>query len=59
MEFADIDLIYAFVVAWNDVSRGMFYSEYFPSIETCTAFLNSWEYDPTQVNLKCIQIYPE
>jgi hypothetical protein len=59
MEVADINLIYAFVVSWNDVSRGVFLSEFFPSMETCMAYLQTWEYDPTQVNLKCIQLMPE
>jgi hypothetical protein len=58
MEIADVDLIYAFVVHWNDVSRGMFLAEYFPTLETCMTFLQSWAYDPNLVNLKCIQILP-
>ena len=58
MEIADVDLIYAFVVHWNDVSRGVFLSEFFTSLETCMAYLQTWEYDPNQVNLKCVQIKP-
>ena len=59
MEIADANLIYAFVVHWNDVSRGVFLSEYFPSLETCMNFLGQWEYNPNQVNLECIQIFPD
>ena len=51
MEIADVNLIYAFVVHWNDVSRGVFLSEYFPTLETCMTYLQSWSYDPNQVNL--------
>ena len=59
MEIADIDLIYAFIVSWNDVSRGVFLAEFFPTLETCMTFLDQWAYDSKQVNLKCIQIFPE
>ena len=59
MEIADIDLIYAFVVFWNDVSRGVFLSEAFPSLETCMTYLQSWSYNPNQVNLECIQVMPD
>ena len=58
MEVTDINLIYAFIVSWNDVSRGVFLSECFTSLETCMADLQTFEYDPTQVNLECIQIKP-
>ena len=59
MEIADIDLIYAFVVSWNDVSRGVFLAEFFPTLETCMTFLDQWAYDSKQVNLECIQIFPD
>jgi hypothetical protein len=59
MEIAELDLIYAFVVHWNDVSRGVFLAEFFPTLETCMTYLQSWSYDPNQVNLKCIQIFPD
>ena len=58
MEVTDINLIYAFIVSWNDVSRGVFLSEFFTSLETCMAYLQTWEYDPDQVNLGCVQIKP-
>ena len=58
MEVTDINLIYAFIVSWNDVSRGVFLSEFFTSLETCMTYLQTWEYDPNQVNLKCVQIKP-
>ena len=58
MEVADANLIYAFVVFWNDVSRGVFLTEYFANLETCMAYLQTWEYDPDQVNLACVQIKP-
>ena len=58
MEVTDVNVIYAFIVSWNDVSRGVFLSEFFTSLETCTAHLQSWIYDADQVNLKCIQIKP-
>ena len=58
MEVADANLIYAFVVFWNDVSRGVFLTEYFANLETCMAHLQSWTYDPNLLNLKCIQIMP-
>ena len=58
MEVTDINLIYAFIVSWNDVSRGVFLSEFFTSLETCMAYLQTWEYDPDQVNLACVQIKP-
>ena len=59
MEIADVNLIYAFVVSWNDVSRGVFLSEVFTSLETCMAHLQAWTYDPNQVNLECIQVMPD
>ena len=59
MEIADVNLIYAFVVSWNEVSRGVFMSELFPTLETCMSYLNQWTYDTQQVNLECIQILPE
>ena len=59
MEVADANVIYAFVVSWNEVSRGVFLSEFFPSLDTCMAYLQAWTYDPNQVNLECIQIMPE
>ena len=58
MEIEGIHLIYAFIVSWNDVSRGVFLSEFFTSLETCMAYLQTWDYDPTQLNLECIQIKP-
>ena len=58
MEIEGIHLIYAFIVSWNDVSRGVFLSEFFTSLETCTAHLQSWIYDAELVNLKCVQIKP-
>ena len=59
MEVADINLIYAFVVSWNEVSRGVFLEEYFANLETCMTYLQTWAYDPNQVNLECIQITPD
>ena len=59
MEVTDVNLIYAFVVSWNEVSRGVFLSEFFPTLETCMAYLQAWTYDPNQVNLECIQVMPE
>ena len=59
MEIADVNLIYAFVVHWNDVSRGVFLSEGFPTLETCMAYLQTWAYYPNLVNLECIQVMPE
>ena len=58
MEVTDANLIYAFVVSWNDVSRGVFLSEFFTSLETCMAHLQSWTYDANQVSVECIQIKP-
>ena len=58
MEVTDVNVIYAFIVSWNDVSRGVFLSEFFTSLETWTAHLQSWIYDADQVNLKCVQIKP-
>lgn len=58
MEIADVNLVYAFIVSWNDVSRGVFLSEFFASLETCMAHLQSWTYDADIVNLKCVQIKP-
>jgi len=59
MEIADVDLIYAFVVSWNEVSRGVFLSEFFPTLETCMTYLQTWAYNPNLVNLECIQVMPE
>ena len=59
MEVTDVNLIYAFVVSWNEVSRGVFLSEFFPSLDTCITYLQTWTYDPNQVNLECIQVMPE
>ena len=59
MEVADINLIYAFVVSWNEVSRGIFLTEYFANLETCMTHLQSYAYDPNQVSLECIQIMPD
>ena len=59
MEIAEIELIYAFLVSWNDISRGVFLAEFFPTLETCMNFLDQWNYDPTQVNLSCKQIFPD
>ena len=59
MEVADAELIYAFVVSWNEVSRGVFLTELFASMETCMTYLHSWAYDPNQVNLECIQVMPD
>ena len=54
-----MNLIYAFVVSWNDVSRGVFLSEFFLSLETCMTHLQTWTYDPNLLNLECIQIMPD
>ena len=59
MEIANLLDAYAFVVQWNEVSRGIFLTEYFPTLETCMTYLQSWSYDPKQVNLECIQIMPD
>jgi hypothetical protein len=59
MEIANIVESYAFVVQWIDVSRGVFLTEYFPTYETCMDYLNVWDYNPTEVKLECIQIYPD
>ena len=59
MEIADLNLIYAFVVHWNDVSRGVFLSEFFPSLDTCMTYLQTWAYNPNLVNLECIQVMPD
>ena len=60
MELAEgIMMTYAFVVHWVDVSRGVFYSEGMPDLQSCMAYLNNFAYDPNQVKLECIQIYPE
>ena len=59
MEIADINSIYAFIVTWNDVSRDVFLTEYFANLEKCMVYLQSWSYDPNQVNLECIQIFPD
>jgi len=59
MELASIIDSYAFVVQWIDVSRGVFLTEYFPTYETCMDYLNVWDYNPTEVKLECIQIYPD
>ena len=58
MESAGVELVYAFVVSWNEVSRGVFFEEYFANLETCMTYLQSWTYDANQVNVKCIQIKP-
>jgi hypothetical protein len=59
MEIADANLIYAFVVHWNDVSRGVFLTELFSSMETCMTYLQTWTYDPNLLNLQCIQLMPD
>ena len=59
MEIADVELIYAFVVSWNEVSRGVFLSEFFPTLDTCMAYLQTWAYNPNLVNLECIQVMPD
>ena len=59
MEIEGIHLIYAFVVSWNEVSRGVFLSEFFPTLETCMTYLQTWAYNPNLVNLECIQVMPE
>ena len=59
MEIADVELIYAFVVSWNEVSRGVFLSEFFPTLDTCMTYLQTWAYNPNLVNLECIQVMPE
>ena len=53
MEIVNIDFVYAFIVAWNDTSRGVFLTEYFASLDECMSYLQSWIHDPTQVNLAC------
>ena len=59
MEITDVQMTYAFVVHWVEISRGVFLSEGFPSLETCMSFLEQWAYDPKQVNLSCIQVFPD
>ena len=59
MEIANIVESYAFFVQWIDVSRGVFLTEFFPTLDTCMAYLNVWDYNPTEVKLECIQIYPD
>ena len=59
MEIANLLDAYPFVVQWNEVSRGIFLTEYFATLDTCMAYLNQWQYDPNQVNLECIQIMPD
>ena len=59
MEVTDVNLIYAFVVSWNEVSRGVFLSEFFPTLETCMTYLQTWAYNPNLVNLECIQVMPD
>ncbi len=59
MEITDVNLIYAFVVSWNEVSRGVFFTEYFANLETCMTYLQTWAYDPNQVNVECIQVLPD
>ena len=56
MEIADVNSIYAFIVSWNDTSRGVFLTEYFASLDECMSYLQSWIHDPTQVNLECVQL---
>jgi len=59
MEIEGIHLIYAFIVSWNEVSRGIFLTEYFANFETCITHLQSWTYDPNQVGLECIAVVPD
>ena len=59
MEIVNIDFVYAFIVAWNDTSRGVFLTEYFANLEKCMIYLQSWSYDPNQVTLECVQIIPD
>lgn len=59
MEIEGIHLVYAFIVSWNDVSRGIFLTEFFNTLDACMSHLQSWTYDPSQVNLECIQTIPE
>jgi len=59
MEIEGVQLIYALIVSWNEVSRGVFLTEYFANLETCMTHLQSYAYDPSQVNLECIQILPD
>ncbi len=56
MEIVNIDFVYAFIVAWNDTSRGVFLTEYFASLEECMSYLQSWSHDPNQVNLECVHV---
>ena len=59
MEIEGVHLIYAFIVSWNEVSRGIFLTEYFTSFETCMTHLQSWTYDPNHVSLECIAVVPD
>ena len=59
MEIADVNSIYAFIVSWNAVSRGVFLTEYFANLEECMSYLQSWSYDPNQVNLECVHVIPD
>jgi hypothetical protein len=59
MELTNVQDIYVFVVHWVEISRGEFLSEGFPSLESCMYYLEQWAYDPKQVKLSCIQIFPE
>ena len=59
MEIAGVDLVYAFIVTWNEVSRGVFLTEYFVNFETCMTHLQSWTYDPNHVSLECIAVVPD
>jgi len=59
MEIEGVHLIYAFIVSWNEASRGIFLTEYFANFETCMTHLQSWTYDPNQVGLECIAVVPD
>jgi len=56
MEIVYIDFVYAFIVAWNDTSRGVFLTEHFASLDECMLHLQSWSYDPNLLNLECVKI---
>ena len=59
MEIEGVHLVYAFIVTWNDLSRGIFLTEYFTTFETCMTHLQSWTYDPNHVSLECIAVVPD
>jgi hypothetical protein len=59
MEIEGVHLVYAFIVTWNDLSRGIFLTEYFTTLETCMTHLQSWTYDPNHVSLECIAVVPD